>query len=222
MVNATYNTSSYNGNGTSGVWTIHYQSIVLANCPFFARSPIPISNPGLAGEGIVIHLTNTYLPSGEVAYDEGGVIYAQYGGYPVMVDGPSIALTLVGGQVTSASLWFPSFSGPVGSAAGLDTETLELRLLHSQSVTATATSPNLGIDPNLPISVKIYTPYAEAWVQYLTRNVGFTGLWSCTPVRVCTGPYSPGISLGTVTITIPSTFLTQLTVSTSTFSVALS
>jgi hypothetical protein len=221
-VNATYNTTNFNGNTTLNGWTIHYQTVGPANCPFFARADIGVSNPSLSGGGIAIHLTNTYSPSGEIAYDEGAVIYAQYGGYPVMIDGPSVALTRVGGLVTAVSLWFPSFTGAIGSVAGIGTETLNLRLLRSQTLTVLAGAPNLGIDPGSPILITVHTPYAEAWVHYLSANLGFAGLWSCTPAATCTGAYAPGGSLGTVSITIPTTSVSELVAGTSVFSVALS
>jgi hypothetical protein len=219
---AYFNNTVFNGALTAAPWTVTDQVVAPTTCPFFARQPVSIASPSATGAGLVLRLSNTYSPSGEVAYDEGAVVYAQYGGYPVMIDAPSIALTVVGGQVTAASLWIPYFTGPTSVTSGIGTETVTLRLVHSQSLTTSAGAPNLAINPNVPISLTILTPYAEAWVQYLGGHPAYSGLWTCAPAAVCTGAYGPASPLGTVTITIPTSSLSQLTIGTTTFAAALS
>src|SRR5580658_511419 len=127
---------------------------------------------------------------------------------------PPISLTVVGGvggAVTAASIWLPFFSNTVGSVSGIGTETLNLRLLHSSSYLLTSSNATtFAINPNVPVSLVINTPYAEAWAAYLATQLSFTGLWTCLPAPICTGTYSPGVSLGQVTITIPATNLVAL------------
>ncbi|MCI4364756.1 MAG: hypothetical protein L3K10_01640 [Thermoplasmata archaeon] len=224
--NAYYNDTAYTGTLSASPWTIHAAAVAQTMCPFFSRQAVPIKGPSLQGAGLTVHLFNTYSPSGEVAYDEGAVVYAQFGAYPVIIDPPAISLTRPGGvgtAVTQASLWFPYFSNVVGSASGTGTETLNLRLLQSSNPSLTNnTSVAFSLNPAVPITITFHTPYAEAWDQYLNGNLQYAGLWSCLPFSICTGTYSPGGSLGTVTLTIPTVALQQLTVGNSVFSVGLS
>jgi hypothetical protein len=223
---AYFNNTAYTGVFASAPWTIHDQAVALTLCPFFARQPIQLSSPATGGAGMTVLLRNTYAPSGEVAFDAGAVVFAQYGAYPVIVDDPPISLTVVGGvggAVTAASIWLPFFSNTVGSVSGIGTETLNLRLLHSSSYLLTSSNATtFAINPNVPVSLVINTPYAEAWAAYLATQLSFTGLWTCLPAPICTGTYSPGVSLGQVTITIPATNLVALNIGTTVFSVALS
>jgi hypothetical protein len=220
--NAYLNNTAFTGSSTAAPWTVHFQAVAPTTCPFFSRQPISIASPSTTGAGLALRLSNTYAPSGEVAYDEGAVIYAQYGGFPVVVNPPSITLTHVGGLVTAASLSIPYFSGPTGAASGIGIETINLRLVHTLSLTVSAGAPNLAINPNVPISLVVTTPYAEAWVAYLSANLVYSGLWSCAPAAICTGAYAQGSPMGVVTITIPTTSLSQLTIGTSTFAATLS
>src|SRR5208282_2317896 len=178
------------------------------------------------GSGMTVALRNTYAPSGEVAYDAGAVVFAQYGSYPVIVDDPSLSLTVgggVGGNVTAASIWLPFFSNLVGSVSGSGTETLNLRLTQSHSyLLSSSNNTTLSINPNVPVNLVINTPYAYAWATWLTNHLAFSGLWTCLPAPICTGAYIAGASLGRVTVTIPATNLQLLYVGTSVFSVALS
>lgn len=220
--NATYNNTVYTGTGSQAPWKNHYQNVGQSLCPYFGNQRVALGGQSLFGEGVILRLTNTYAPSGEVAYDEGAVIYAQYGAYPIIVDPPSISLTTVGNEVTAASIWVPYFQGRLGSVAGLGTETLNLRMLSSGSFDATASAGLYAINSHVPIKIVIHTPYAEAWDSYLRAHLAFSGLWTCAPVLVCTGAYSQGGPIGTVTITIPTTNLASLTIGDSVFSIALS
>jgi len=220
--NANYNNTAYNGTGTQGKWATQYHDVGQSLCPFFSHQSVGLNGQSLSGAGVVLGFTNSYAPSGEVAYDEGAVIYAQYGSYPVIVDAPSISLTRVAGAVTAASVWFPYFQGQSGSVAGVGTGTLDLRMVSTTSFSTTANATLYAINPNVPISIVIHTPYAEAWNAYLNSHLAFTGLWSCAPAPVCTGTYGPGGPIGTVTITIPATNLQLLSIGSSTFSLSLS
>lgn len=222
---AYYNNTVYTGSKTQSPWTIHSQNVPTSLCPFFARQQIAQESPAVVGSGPVTDLINSNAPSGEIAYDEGAVVYAQYGAYPVFIDNPSIALTLLGGpggNVTDVSIWMPFFSNLVGSVAGVGTETLDLGLLNTQSYVINASGSTFAVNPNVPIQIVLHTPYAEAWDAYLISHPAFSGLWSCAPAAVCTGIYEKGNPLGTVSITIPTTNLNNLQIGSTIFSLSLS
>jgi hypothetical protein len=222
--NAFFNNTAYTGVVTSSPWTIHNQAVAPTNCPFFARQPIALRSPNTPGAGMTLSLHYSYAPSGEVAYDAGAVVFAQSGSYPVIIDAPSLSLTVagIGGPVTAASIWLPFFSNRVGSVSGSGTETLNVRMLQTSSYRINANNSTFVINPNVPIVLVINTPYAAAWATYLTSQLSFSGLWTCLPAPICTDSYVAGVSLGHVTITIPTTNLQQFSVGTSIFSVALS
>ncbi|MCI4372159.1 MAG: hypothetical protein L3K02_00725 [Thermoplasmata archaeon] len=222
---AYFNNTQYTGTLTAAPWTVHDQVVASTPCPFFARQAIPLKSPAVAGTGPVTQLHNTYAPGGEVDFDAGAVVYAQYGAYPVFVDDPGIALTVlggIGGNVTSAAIWMPFFANVVGSVGGIGTETLDLGLLSTQSYDVNDTASTFAVNPNVPIQITIHTPYAEAWNAFLNVHLAFAGLWSCAPVAVCTGVYSQGGPFGTVSITIPATNLQLLDIGSSIFSLSLS
>jgi hypothetical protein len=218
---AYYNNTVYTGTKVVSPWTNHYDNVAQSLCPFFAPQQISLNSPSVVGTGPVTKLVNSFAPSGEVAYDDGAVVYAQYGAYPVFVDNPSIALTIVGGNVTAAAIWMPFFANLVGSVAGVGTETLDVGLLNNQNYSVNVSAGNLSVNPNIPINITISTPYAEAWDAYLVDHTAFTGLWSCAPVAICTGTYNLGDKMGTVLISIPTSNLDQLQIGSSIFSIAL-
>ncbi len=217
------NTAGYTATGT-GSWggTVTYQNVVPFACPFFAPQQITIHGPSVAGTGPALFFDNLYAPSGEVAVDAGAVVFAQYGAYPVFVQKPSIALSVQDGNVTAASVWFPYFLNKVGAAAGTGTQTIDARLLRSSTFVINNTSAIYSFNPNVPITLTVATPYAEAWDAWLAVTPAFAGLWSCAPVTTCTGTYNPGGPLGVVTISIPTTNLQVLKTSSATFSLSLS
>jgi hypothetical protein len=222
---AYYNNTIYTGSKTVSPWTTHYQQVGASLCPFFAPQQIPLESPAVVGTGPVTELINSYAPSGEIAYDEGAVVYAQYGAYPVFLQNPSIALTVLGGaggNVTDASIWLPLFSNLVGSVAGVGTETLDLGLLQTERYVINETSSEFAVNPNVPITIVVQSVYAEAWDAFLTSHPSFAGLWTCAPAPVCTGVYNQGGRFGTVTITIPTTNLQLLSIGSSIFSLSLS
>jgi len=222
---AYYNNTVYTGTKTQAPWTTHYQNVATSLCPFFVRQAIAQESPAVVGAGPVTELINSYAPSGEVAYDEGAVVYAQYGAYPIFIENPSIALTVVGGvggEVTDASIWLPFFSNLVGSVAGVGTETLDVGLLQTHTYVINASASTFAVNPNVPIHIVIHTPYAEAWDAFLTSRPAFAGLWSCAPAATCTGDYIQGGPLGTVSITIPTTNLALLRIGSTIFSLSLS
>lgn len=219
------NTVGYYANQTGGGGTpIHYQSVTPSTCPFFSQQSIPLGSPSAVGTGPVTQLINSYAPSGEIAYDEGAVVYAQYGAYPVFIDAPSISLTTTGGPsgpVTAASLWVPLFGNLVGSVGGVGTETLDFGLLQTQSYTIGSGGSIYSLNDSDPIRVSVHTLYAEAWDAWLSAHPVFSGRWSCAPAAVCTGVYEKGNPFGTVTIAIPTTNLQMFEIGSSTFSFSL-
>jgi hypothetical protein len=219
---AYYNNTAYTGTKTVAPWKYHYQEPAPSNCPFFSRQQIALSSPAVVGTGPVLDLVNHYAPAGQVGYDQGAVVFAQYGAYPVFVDPPAINLVVNGGNVTAASIWLPFFSNLLGSVAGVGTETLDFHLLQSSIYTINASGGSeFAVNPNVPITINITTPFAAAWDLYLNADPDFSGLWSCAPVTVCTGVYSASSPLGTVSIVIPTSSLEVLRVGSSIFSASL-
>jgi hypothetical protein len=162
---------------------------------------------------LVLQLHNTYAPTAEVAYDQGAVIYAQTGGYPIMIDGPQISYA-----GTSLSLWIPSFTGTPAPTAGAGTVVASLRLLSVESVSIPSNSFSMA--PGSVVIV-VHTPYALAWKNYFAGLSSFHGLVTCTPSAgvACTSLYSFGAPLGTITITIPTTGLSSFSIAVAQFSV---
>lgn len=181
-----------------------------------SSSSIPISMGGSPGGVVALQLTNAYIPSAEIAFDQGAVAFAQEGGYPLLVEGPSISYT---GSV--ATLWIPGFTGSIGSTSGLGTVDLTFRLLSVQIFALPA--PGYTLPASGSILVTIVTPYAQAWSQWFAASGTLGGLpRSCTPVAVCTGAFQMPGPLGTVTLSIPMTGLTSLTVTTASFAIGVS
>lgn len=192
-----------------------------ANCEFFSPSVVPLSLGGSAA-GFTVHLFNTYLPQADVAFDEGGVVYAQSGGVPIMLDGPAISATEVGTTVTSVSIWFPVFVGSLATDDGVSTAEVATQLLFLNTIDLTPSSGTwLAADSNIVLTIQ--TPYAAAWAGFFNSTAPFNTEWSCSgPAAACSGPYTSGGPLGTVTLTIPTgTQLTALNLQVATFSIAL-
>jgi len=206
-----FNNPSVHNPGTH--WQVTNQTASNFLCPYVQSLQLPFSFSQSAE--LVVHLRNTYAPVAEVAYDEGAVVLAQSGGNPIMVDGPQVAYT-----GTSASLWIPSFVGAPGTTAGISTVDVLLRLV---SVESFALPANLfSLSPGGAVTVVVNTPYAIAWGNYFANLPAFAGHVSCSPAAkaACLGPYAPGGSLGTVTISLPTTGLQSFTIQVAQFAVS--
>jgi hypothetical protein len=164
------------------------------------------ANPGA---GFLVSLRNTYSAAGEVAFDNGAVIYAEPGGVPVMEDPP--AITLSG---SALSIVVPVFVHALGSEAGTSTALVGLRLTSVQSVTLPVTGFSLATGSSVVIHV--FTPFAAAWLNYFDTASSFAAATvSCSPTvtsaaTVCSPSYvyEPNGINGEVTISIPATSLT--------------
>jgi hypothetical protein len=215
-------TTSFTPTAVSG-WTLSSAIVspIAAACPFFAQSAIPF-DLAQSSAGFDVHFLNTYMPSGDVAFDQGAVIYAQYGGVPLMIDGPSISATLAGTSFTTVSMWFPVFTGTLPTDSGLSTTSLAARLVSVNTIALTAAT-SLGIENTTNIVVTIHSPFAAAWANYFNSSGTFPGNWVCTPAGpACSGPYSANVPMGTVVLTIPAKApLVALTIQVATYSVSL-
>ena len=170
-------------------------------CPFFPLSSIGGQNVHSAT--LRVSLRNTYAPAAEVAFDEGAIVYAQPGSYPVMVDGPVVSYS-----PHTATVWVPSFESNLTSVAGIGTAMLSLRLV---SVTTLALpSGSWAVNPAVPLRLVYTTPYAHAWESYFATNPVTAPYVSCAPATsvACTGPYQPNGPFGTVTLSLPVSTLT--------------
>jgi hypothetical protein len=206
-------------------WTPKSQVVspIAGACPFFSASSIPF-NLAQATAGFDVHLSNTYIPSADVAFDQGAVVFAQDGGTPEMVDGPALSATLNGLAYTSLSIWFPVFVGSLPTDSGLSTTSFAARLI-SVTTIALTTASSLGVQNNTNIVITVQTPFAAAWENWLVNSPNFPNSdFTCLPATgpACNGPWASGGPMGTVTLTIPTTTqLDTLTIQVATFSVGL-
>jgi hypothetical protein len=180
-----------------------------------AISPAVITPPGGTsitsggsppGASLVVHLSNTYAPAAEVAFDQGAVVYAQPGGVPLMIDAPSFSYS-----TSSVSLTIPVFQGTIPSESGTGTADVMLRLLS----TNTYQFPVTGFALQHHVTLSLRTPYWAAWMTYFASTHSLAGLVSCTNLAgttPCPSPtsasYQPGQSLATITLSLPATSLT--------------
>ena len=210
----TYNNTAPS-NHASG-WTYHSGS-GESLCPYFPL--FPGGGRTVVAASFVVQMRNTYAPEAEIAFDQGAVVYVQPGGYPILIDAPSI--TLANGI---ASVWLPAFVHPVASEAGTATAILSTHLVSVQRVTF----PGGGwyVNPHVPVTLVLDTPYASAWFNSaFARSLTSSGATvGCAPIApapasVCTGPYEPGPSLGQIMISLPVS--TMLTLNIAVFAVTL-
>ena len=204
-------------------WTelVNIVTPASANCPFFSSSTIPLSLGGSAA-GFDVHLINTYVPSADIAFDEGGVVYTQLGGTPIMLDPPSISATVVAGAVTALTIWFPAFTGSIATDSGVSTTEISTRLLSVDNIALTPSSGTwLALNSNIVLT--ILTPFAAAWAGYFNSTSPFESEWNCVgPTAACIGPYNTNGPLGTITLTVPtSSALVAVNIQVATFSIAL-
>ncbi|HTT16754.1 MAG TPA: hypothetical protein VMH49_05305 [Thermoplasmata archaeon] len=167
----------------------------------------------LIGATFVVHLNNVYGPPADVAFDQGSVVYAQANGLPLMLDPPGVNYT--GSNLT---LWIPQFLGLVGNEVGVGTAELSVRLVSVLALTLPLHGYSLATGSSVVVSVT--TPYAAAWLDYLSGVPALSGDVACTPTgsAACVGPFAFGGSLGTVTLTVPAT---ALDIEVATYSVSL-
>lgn len=208
----TYNNTQLNNTpGATGVspyapfgsWTTFLNTPRPSACIFFPA--YPAGGRGVTAASFVVELRNTYAPGAEVAFDQGAVVYAQPGGYPILIDPPPITFSH-----GIATVWLPAFLRPVGSEAGIGTAMISTHMVSAQRITF----PGGGWYPNpaQPVTLVYETPYGFAWnhSSFATSLRASGGTVACVPEpsTACDGPYEPGGPLATVTIQLPATMLT--------------
>jgi len=169
--------------------------------PLGAMAPTSIE----ASSGFNVHVVNTYLPQADVALDEGGVVIAQPGGVPTMLDPPEIsAVQLTNGSYASFSVWLPIFVGNISYESGVSTTEITTRLLNLDTLSLSPSS-TLSVKDHSSITLTIRSPFAGAWAGFFGSIADFASQYTCTgPSAVCNGPYSSGGPLANVVLTIPT------------------
>jgi hypothetical protein len=221
---ASYNVTAPFTPTTVADWTqtAYVVTPVATGCPFFTASIVPF-DLAKASAGFDVHFANTYIPTGDVEFDQGAVIYAQAAGIPTMIDTPEISATYSGTVITGVTLWFPVFVGTLATDQGLSTATVATRLLSVNTIALTPQS-SLGIANSTNIVVTVHSQFAAAWAAFFNTTYPFQNDWSCTPAgsAACVGPYTSGGPFGTVVLTIPTgTLLDSLTIQLATFNISL-
>ncbi len=199
----TYNLTSGVPNRQPSPWiTLPTSSTPAAPsvCPFFPTTALGGQN--LHSATLQVSLRNTYAPAADVAFDEGAVVYAQPGSYPILIDSPG--LTYAGGTL---SLWIPSFESNLTAEAGIGTASVSLRLVSFTSLSLP--SGSWYVNPSIPVRIAYTTPYAYAFETYFAGNPATAPFVSCAPAAsvACTGPYQPDGGFATVTLSLPVTTL---------------
>jgi len=201
-----YNAQTWHNSSCTGTCYFGqiYQSVATTTCPFFVSLAEPIGAGAPQSAAFVVHLSNTYAPAAEVAFEQGAVLYAQPGGLPTFVVSPR--LTFVNHVL---ALFVPRFANPVGSEGGTGAVDVNLRLLTTSQVYLP--TAGFSLQGGTAVTVTIVSPYAEAWYAYFQSYAGLSSYVSCTSPEnnlACTGLYDPGGPLGTVTLSVPTAGLT--------------
>ena len=207
------------------IWESTNNSLTAAaaTCPLFVQASVPLGLGGTAS-GLQVFLQNTYIASGDVALDEGAVVYAQEGSVPEVIDPPAFSGSLSAtGELSTASIWIPVFTGTIPVDYGVATSEFTMRLVSVNTVTfASGTSLALAVGGDVFLNVT--SPYAGAWYNYLTGASPweFFSISASGPSQVFDGPYIAGGSLGSVSMELPITSqFSSLTVQVATFAVAV-
>lgn len=170
-----------------------------------------------AAASFFVQLYNTYAPLTQVAYDYGGVVFAQQDGIPAMLDAPPVTL-----HKGALHIWVPVFTTSVGTEGGIDTAILTVALSSFSTQTVPANGLTLASGG---VTLTVTTPYSTAWMAYFQSNPSFVGDASCQPTgsSECstTGTYAVGGPLGTVTLVVPASAITSVTLEVATFSIGL-
>jgi hypothetical protein len=172
------------------------------------------TNRGAPGGTLLVHLQNTYATAADVAFDQGAVIYAQPGGYPLLVDAPTISF-----ENGALSLWIPSFQGKPVTESGIGTAVVYSRLVSLASLSYPVNG--FSIASGSKVSLTVLTSFPSVWVSYF-NSIAPTGVSAtCSGVRsVCSSSYQFSAPGANVTIQIPS--VTSLSVTYASYAVAFS
>jgi hypothetical protein len=180
-------------------WTAVWSAPPSFACPFEVQ--VMESPSSVQSAGIDVHLLNTYAPLTDLAFDAGGIVYAQPGGVPLLVDPPGISIRNSASGVTSASIWFPIFQGQVASEAGISTADMSARLVSNFELDLTPKT-SYQVANNTIISIAITTPFASGWWSYF--NATYPASWLACTGNGCLTPYTGLGDFGTVTLNIPT------------------
>lgn len=196
-----YNNTVYNNTATQGGWNVIYNTPTPYACIYFAQ--YPGGGASVYAASLLVRMANTYAPAADVAFDQGAVIYAQPGGYPIMIDPPAISYAY-----GTATVVIPAFLNLVGSESGIGMAAVSLHLVAASRYSF----PGFGwvLDPHHhPLVMKFQTPYAYAWLHYFKGVPSIAPYVSCAPLTsaACVGPFEPNGPLGTVTFRLPATSL---------------
>lgn len=166
---------------------------------------VPIaSGASPPGASLVVHLSNTYAPAAEVAFDQGAVVFVEPGGVPLLIDPPPLSYGL-----STITLTIPIFRNVIPSESGTGTADIMLRLISTSSYKI----PVTGYTLQHHVTLTLKTPYWAAWMTYFNSESSFAGLVSCKNLVGVTCPapssvsYQPGAPLAVITLSLPATSL---------------
>jgi hypothetical protein len=180
---------------------------------------LPFSLSGPVGAAFTVHLQNSYAPPADVAYDEGGVIFAQAGGIPVMIDPPAFSLSAKG----ALNLTLAQFLESAGTQVGTGTTTFSVDL--SSATNLDFPTSTYVFVPRTNVTIMITSRYAGAWENYFETSSSFstfttTCTTTTTPGSVCPPPtYSFGGATETITLSIPVASVHTLNIAVGSFAV---
>jgi len=198
--NVTYNDTTVTSGTAPSPWTGTFGTPSIA-CPFYATAVIPQTTSGAVGAAFVVQLHNTYTPVQVLAFDQGALVYAQPNSDPYLLIGPD--LSYASGALR---LRVSEFTSVVGIEAGIGTAQFAARLISLLNVTLPSSSFSLSG----AVTVKVVTPYAAAWYDYLTRSGSSVAQdVVCVPAAsaICTGPFTLSGGVGTIYLNVTATSL---------------
>ena len=198
--NVTYNDTTVTSGSAPSPWTGTFGTPSIS-CPFYSTAVIPQTTSGAVGAAFVVQLHNTYTPIQVLAFDQGALVYAQPNSDPFLLIGPDLNYTSGALQVRVSE-----FTTAVGIEEGIGTAQFAARLVSLLNITLPSSSFSLSG----AVSVKVVTPYAAAWYDYLTHSdPSVAGDVICLPATsaTCTGPFTLSGSLGTIYVNVTATSL---------------
>lgn len=214
-----YNDSSPVAIPTPPTWWTAVSATPSEICPFF----IPVYE-AQEQSGFDVHLYNSYIPPGDVAFDEGAIVYAQTGGVPLVVDGPGFGANFTSaGVLVRTTVWFPQFIGALPTDYGIQTTEVAARLV---ALTALVLTPANNPVPHATATymlVSVTSSFTSGWVTYYNGTTAFGNHWRCIgSALACYGNYGLNGPVGSAVVWYPtSTGVSKITIAIPVFSVSL-